>query len=397
MKNFKNTSRFVLIALVAIFITSCNIKNDDALVPTDNSLIGVISRNPELSSFYEAVKIAGLDTPTFLGRTATSLTVFAPNNAAFTTFLSANGYANLNAVPITALTNLLKNHLVTSSFVSSSASLSTIGADPVTSAFSGYAQTLAVSPCSTVKTLSMVINNGVYNAANTNPSATGIIKINGVSQVISSDLIASNGVVHVINKVIPLPTLLDLIANNPNLSSLTAAVSAPAQAPVLAALTSATTSAPITVFAPDNAAFSLLTATFGTGFGIGGSTINLSNPSDITDVLKYHVVTANLNGTPYSTVNTDITAASPAVKTLSTILSPTSVLVVKFNVRIEAVPAIPATLTAPLVPAMPVVTRKHLITDKSSATTPRTARITNYDIQGTNGVAHIVDRVLLPR
>ena len=395
MKNIKNTSRFILIALVALFVTSCNIKNDDPLVPADNSLTGIISRNPDLSTFYEAVKIAGLDTPTFLGRTATTLTVFAPNNAAFTTFLSANGYANLSAVPVATLTNLLKNHMVTSSIVTSSAGLSTLGADPVVSTFSGYAQTLAESSSSTVKTITMFINNGVYTAPNTNPSTTGIFQINGVSQVITSDITASNGVVHIINKIIPIPTLIDLISNNPNLSSLTTAVSAPAQATVLTKLTSATSSLPLTVFAPDNAAFSLLTATTGTGFGIGGSTLVLSNPTNISEILNYHLVSGNLNGAPYSLTNTDITVASPGAKTLTTLQSP-KVLTVKFTLRVEAVPAIPATLTSPIIPAVPAITRKHLITDQTTGTA-RIARISNYDIQASNGVVHIVDRVMLPR
>ena len=388
MKNFKNTSRFILIALVALFVTSCNIKNDDPLVPVDNSLTGIIRSNPDLSTFYEAVKIAGLDTPTFLGRTATTLTVFAPNNAAFSAFLSANGYANLNAVPVGMLTNLLKNHLVTSSIVTSNASLSTLGADPIVSTFSGYAQTLATSSSSTNKTISMFVSNGVYSAPGTNPTTTGIVKLNGTATIITSDITASNGVVHIIDKVIPIPTIVDLIVNNPNLSSLVSTISAPTQAGVLTALSSATSALPLTVFAPDNAAFTALTATG----GFGTSTLSLSNAADVTKILTYHVVSGNLVGTPYTLANTDLTIAQPAVVTLNTLQTP-KVLKIKYTPRVEAIPAIPATLTSPLIPAIPAVVRKHLITDQVS----RISRITNFDIQGNNGVVHIIDRVMLPQ
>jgi uncharacterized surface protein with fasciclin (FAS1) repeats len=41
-------------------------------------------------------------------------TVFAPTNAAFTTFLSTAGYASINDVP-KALTQILLNHVVSGS------------------------------------------------------------------------------------------------------------------------------------------------------------------------------------------------------------------------------------------------------------------------------------------
>ena len=97
----------VLIALMAIGFTSCN--DDDTTVVEDNSIAGIASRNSNLTSLVAALNKAGL---TSTLQNTGPYTVFAPTNAAFSTFLQANGYANLDAVPVAALKEILLNHVV---------------------------------------------------------------------------------------------------------------------------------------------------------------------------------------------------------------------------------------------------------------------------------------------
>jgi uncharacterized surface protein with fasciclin (FAS1) repeats len=102
--------------------------------------------------------------------------------------------------------------------------------------------------------------------------------------VTAADLDASNGVIHVVNRVIQIPTLVDHVLDNPDFDELQTAVTSPDQAAVLAALSGLTASAPATLFAPNNAALAAATGTGGFGNG--------ATAAQITKVLQYHVTTA---------------------------------------------------------------------------------------------------------
>ena len=73
---------------------------------------------------------------------------------------------------------------------------------------------------------------------------------NGGAKITTADIDASNGVVHVIDAVLALPTIVNQIAANPSFDSLLGLVKSPAQATVLATLTAATGTAPVSVYAP---------------------------------------------------------------------------------------------------------------------------------------------------
>src|SRR5690606_30932688 len=109
-------------------------------------------------------------------------TVFAPDNAAFSEFLSANGFANLDAVPVPVLKQILLNHVVS-------------GAVKSTDLTTGYIQTLATATPNNLN-MSMFVNT------------SGGVKLNGISSVTAADNILDNGVVHLVNKVIGLPTIV---------------------------------------------------------------------------------------------------------------------------------------------------------------------------------------------
>jgi len=125
------------------------------------------------TTLVTAVKAAGLvDALSNAG----PFTVFAPTNAAFATFLSANGFANLDSVPVPLLQKVLLNHVL---------GAKKMAADITT----GYVKTI-----------------GKYGATSSYIdmylSKTTGVKINGESNVTTADVEATNGVIHVIGKVL---------------------------------------------------------------------------------------------------------------------------------------------------------------------------------------------------
>ena len=164
------------------------------------------------------------------------------------------------------------------------------------------------------------------------------------ASIIATDIPAGNGVIHVIDKVL-LPADKNIVQTaqaNPDFSILVEAVVAADLANALSA------PGPLTVFAPTNAAFAALL----TELGITQSQL-LADKALLTKVLTYHVVDGRvlkadvpLNA-PISTLQGDTFSVSPALA----------------------------------------------ITDQRS----RTANIVTTDILATNGVIHVLDRVILPR
>jgi len=128
------------------------------------------------SSLLAALERADLVTP-FVGGSG-NLTVFAPTNDAFSTFLADNGFSSLEEVPVDLLSKVLLNHVV-------------VGTNLSTDLTTGYISSLAVGSASS-EGLSLFIN-----------TENGVV-INGVASVSESqvDILASNGVVHEVNAVI---------------------------------------------------------------------------------------------------------------------------------------------------------------------------------------------------
>ena len=113
------------------------------------------------------------------------------------------------------------------------------------------------------------------------------------------NIIASNGVIHLVDEVITLPTVVDHALANSNFSTLTQLLSDQG----LVSTLDGTTSSPFTVFAPVNSAFN------STVLGIYGT---LSNENK-TNVLLYHVVggvNVLSNGIPSGQIGTLFTGNS---------------------------------------------------------------------------------------
>jgi uncharacterized surface protein with fasciclin (FAS1) repeats len=166
--------------------------------------------------------------------------------------------------------------------------------------------------------------------------------VNGI-KVKSADIPASNGVIHVISKVLfpPTKTIAQIAAGDTTFSLLLAAV-------VKAGLAGAVSGpGKFTVFAPTNAAFRA--AGFSTVADINAASTDL-----ITTVVKYHVITTNVFA---SDLTDGLTTASLQGGNL------TINLPAKVKITSSANPA---------------------------------SNIIATDIVATNGVVHAIDRVLLP-
>jgi uncharacterized surface protein with fasciclin (FAS1) repeats len=248
MKTFPKLKTLLILALALVTTWSCSNDDDPAPMPQPETITELAIATPELSSLVAALTKANLATT--LDEPG-SYTVFAPTNDAFASFLSANNFASLDDVPVDALTQVLLNHVI-------------VGEFPSTSLSTGYVNTLATKS-GTDLNLSMFID-----------TSDGVT-LNGISNVITPDIDATNGIIHIVDKVIGLPTIVDQALANPNFSSLVAALSA-ADGDLVSVLSSAGT---FTVLAPDNDAF----ATFLNGTSLGDV------PTDaLANILLNHVL-----------------------------------------------------------------------------------------------------------
>jgi uncharacterized surface protein with fasciclin (FAS1) repeats len=108
-----------------------------------------------------------------------TLTLFAPNNAAFTQLLAALGLNDINAIPTGTLIAVLQYHLVNGRAFSSDLSNGSIS--------------MLAGGNTTVN-----LNNGTNGA----PTITGNSESMNRANIVATNIMARNGVVHVIDKVL---------------------------------------------------------------------------------------------------------------------------------------------------------------------------------------------------
>lgn len=318
MKNVSKIRNLALIALFSILAVSCD--NDSENVVADNTITGKASGTANLSILVQALVKAELAT-TLQG--SGPFTVFAPTNEAFATFLATTPYATINDVPKEALTQILLNHVVT-------------GAVKSTDLTTGYIKTLAKGSASTTNTLSMYVN-----------TSSGV-KLNGNATVTTADIMASNGVIHIVDKVIDLPTIVTHAAANANFSTLVSVLNRSGQPNFITTLSG---TGPFTVFAPTNAAFTALNTELAPG---GIASVSAAN---LTKVLQYHVVS------PANVLAASLTEG----QVVTPILTPAQTFTIQ-------------------------LTGGAKIKDANN----RISNIIITDVQCSNGVIHAIDKVLLP-
>lgn len=321
MKNLAKFLSLMLIVLLPLSAISCD-DNNDMDEPETNTIADFVAGNSNYSSLLAALIKADL-VNTLKG--AGPFTVFAPDNAAFSLFLSANGFANLDAVPVSALKQILLNHVVS-------------GAVKSTDLTTGYISTLSTAAPNNLN-ISMFVN-----------TSSGV-KLNGVSEVTGANNILDNGVVHLVNKVIGLPTVVTFATADPTFSTLVAALTRADQPNFVSVLSTAngTAPAPFTVFAPTNNAFGALL----TELGVSG--LSAINTATLTATLNHHVVAgANVRSTALTNNMTVGTLGGNIIAN---------------------------------------ITGGVKLTDANG----RISNIVAVNVQATNGVIHVIDKVILPK
>jgi uncharacterized surface protein with fasciclin (FAS1) repeats len=325
MKNLLKLSKLTFLLFVGFSIQSCSDDDDDVTTPTGPSnIVEIAMDTPDLSNLVAALSVADGNLVDVLS--GGEFTVLAPTNEAFETFLAANGFMSLSEVPTDVLSNILLNHVISG----------TINSTNLVDAGSGYSTTNASNMDGDNLSLYFDTSSGVT--------------FNGISSVVAADIVASNGIVHVVDEVIGLPTVVTFAVSNPAFSTLVAAMTTEGlSVDIVSILSSSDEPSPFTVFAPTNDAFGSLLAE-----------LELNALGDI----------------PVSILEA----------TLGTHVAPEA------NVR-----------STDLVDGMSVNTINSTITvslsDGAKLIDPngRESNIVAVDIQAYNGVVHVIDNVLLPQ
>jgi uncharacterized surface protein with fasciclin (FAS1) repeats len=327
------------ILLMAVFFTGCNNKDydDSDVMPAQQSIGQIIALDSSFSLLNAALNRANL-AATLEG--AGPFTVFAPNNAAF----SAAGIrlSDITSMNPAVLTAILSYHVVNGAVRSTDIQA---GINKETPTLAGTAY----------------VSNFVYGTTTDGNNVSYGISVNG-SRVTRPDIAATNGVVHVVDAIIipPVQNIMGTIAVNSNLTLLNAAI---ARANLAGALSA---SGPLTLFAPSNSAF--VAAGFPTE-----AAINAASPSDLAAILTYHV----RPGRVFSTNFTPPSINDPQA--------------IRYTIDGEGKTQ-PANMVMLSNDTVKVTTNIRLIGKKTAGETT----ITQANITATNGVVHIIDKVLLP-
>jgi uncharacterized surface protein with fasciclin (FAS1) repeats len=228
----------------------------DVEIPTTSqSIVDVAVENGSFTTLVAALQATGLDT--VLADPETDFTVFAPTDAAFALL----GQETIDALlaDTDALSNILLYHVVVGAEVLQDAAV-TIAQGADSKVTMGNEQQAALS------------------------FADSMLYINQ-SKISAADVMADNGVIHVVDQVIlppsmkgePTQSIVDVAVSDPNFSTLVDALTAADLVDTLA-----NEDATFTVFAPTNDAFSKIET----------STLNalLADTDALTGVLLQHVV-----------------------------------------------------------------------------------------------------------
>jgi transforming growth factor-beta-induced protein len=284
---------------------ACNKDEDTDTMEQSKNIVDIASADPNFSILVEALKKADLVSTL---EDSGPFTVFAPTNAAFTSLLADLGVSGIDDLSAETLKPILLYHVLGAKVMSNGLT-------------DGYINTLSSGPDQAKVSLGIDKQN---------------VKLNGSTSVTAADIIASNGVIHVIDKVLLPPTVVGIAISNPAFSIL---VEAAVKADLAGTLSG---TGPFTVFAPTNTAFQALFSALGIS-GIADLT-----REQLTPILLYHVVSGNVR---------------------SSQLTSGDVVTLNGNLSVGV---------------------------GSSVTLNGTTSVVLADVQGTNGVVHVIDKVLLP-
>ena len=310
MKNLKKLQKIMTLVVVMIVAFSCSDDDDNVMIET-RDIVEIAQATPELSTLVSALtKYPNLvNTLSAPG----TFTVFAPDNDAFAALLPIIGQTSLDDIPENVLENILQYHVHSAAAIQSGSI------------------TAGLLPMVNNENATLSLNNGVF--------------INN-AQVTTADVLATNGVVHIIDNVIVPPSMLPIVGTivapayfNKNFTTLIAAVSN-ANTDILSLLLSDGPSGNgLTLFAPTNAAFE-------------AAGITEVNGADA--VLAYHVI----DGTVLATDLPITTGTAAEIPTLGG--------------------------------------NFYLTNAGGSVNINGKTQVVATDILGSNGVVHVINRTLLP-
>ncbi|WP_431135748.1 fasciclin domain-containing protein [Psychroserpens mesophilus] len=219
LPRFNNTASVVSADVANISASNGTIHVIDAVLGLPD-IVDHALNNDNLTSLTGALTSESLVSTL---RTDGPFTVFAPTNDAFVSFSNPNG---------NTLSNVLLNHVI-------------IGATVLSSDLSTSYQTTGATNADG-DNLSLFVNVGEN------------VMLNGSTMVVVTDIVGTNGVVHVVDNVIDLPTVVTHAVANPNFSTLVAALTDLTPTDYVSVLSSNDANndaSPFTVFAPVNDAF----------------------------------------------------------------------------------------------------------------------------------------------
>ncbi|MEM6789034.1 MAG: fasciclin domain-containing protein [Myxococcota bacterium] len=221
----------------------------------------VASSLADYSVLVAAVDKAGLAPA--LQDPAATLTVFAPDNDAFSALLAAVGATSLDDLSADQLRPILAYHVL-----------------GVT--VDAAAATTAAGNGDTVTGLGGTIQLGLDGTT---------IQLDATAAVEAADVPASNGIIHGIDAVV-LPSVTDVVVSDPNFSSLEAALGVADQSSNSPGLVAALddNDGTFTVFAPTDTAFAGLVTALSASPSTGIAALTDFAPHQLLPVIRYHYV-----------------------------------------------------------------------------------------------------------
>ncbi|WP_096087439.1 fasciclin domain-containing protein [Agaribacterium haliotis] len=288
----------------------------DAVMSPPKSIVDVAVENGSFNTLVAALQASGLDQT--LADLDTNFTVFAPTDDAFAA-LPDGTLDTLLADAEGALTDVLLYHVLVDSVVDSSAAIAAAGSS---------------IEMASGEQAALVLDGGNLFIAG--------------AQVVLTDVMTDNGLIHVIDAVMLPPaeaepeamSIVDVAEENGSFTTLIAALEATGLDAVLD-----DDSRDFTVFAPTDAAFELL----------GSNTINalLADTETLSDILLYHVI-----------ADAEVDSAAALASAGSTVtMANTDALALSYVDSVLYV---------------------------------NTAMVTLVDVEADNGVIHVIDAVLMP-
>jgi uncharacterized surface protein with fasciclin (FAS1) repeats len=297
---------FGLLFLSMLLLASCG---DDEATTETNTIVDIALADSQFSTLVTALERTNLVT-TLQG--SGPFTVFAPTNAAF----AALG-VDLNTLSDQQLTDILLYHVL-----------------------GGAIQSTDLSEGQTYASTASASGPGGTNLSILIERSGNSVRLNNNSSVSAANVIADNGVIHIIDNVLlPLDLVGHAVANS-NFSTLVGALSS-APGDLVNVLSG---NGPFTVFAPLDAAFADI-----------ASTVASLSPAQLTTVLTYHVV-ANANVRSTDLVN-DTKVMTVSGQEFTVHLTDGAQLLDQTNTK---------------------------------------SNIVLTDVQATNGIIHVLSRVIIP-